>query len=120
MMLLNKGTYKDQKILEKHTVELMTKDQLNGIRNHKPNNDNHKPNQAIGFGMTFSVIKNIAASPLSRKSGKLWLACSSWGPYFRIDPKENLVMILMTQMKGWDYSRKEIFEKHVYNAVLDH
>ena len=57
MMLLNKGTYKGQKILEKHTVELMTKDQLNGIRNQKPNDDNHKPNEAIGFGMTFSVIK---------------------------------------------------------------
>jgi CubicO group peptidase (beta-lactamase class C family) len=118
MMLLNRGTYKGQKILEKHTVDLMTKDQLNGIRNGKPNVDNHKPNEAIGFGMTFSVIKNIAAYPFPGSQGSYgWHG--SWGPYFRIDPKENLVMILMTQMKGWDYSRKEIFEKHVYNAVLD-
>ena len=36
-----------------------------------------------------------------------------------LDILKGLVMILMTQMKGWDYSRKEIFEKHVYNAVLD-
>ena len=118
MMLLNKGTFKDQKILEKHTVELMTKDQLKGIRNKKPNDDNHKPNEAIGFGMTFSVIKNIAAYPFPGSQGSYgWHG--SWGPYFRIDPKENLIIILMTQMKGWDYSRKEIFEKHVYNAVLD-
>jgi len=118
MMLLNRGTYKGQKILEKRTVELMTKDQLNGIRNGKPNDDNHKPNEAIGFGMTFSVIKNIAAYPFPGSQGSYgWHG--SWGPYFRIDPKENMVMILMTQMKGWDYSRKEIFEKHVYNTVLD-
>ena len=68
--------------------------------------------------MTFSVIKNIAAYPFQGSQGSYgWHG--SWGPYFRIDPEENLVMILMTQMKGWDYSRKEIFEKHVYNAVLD-
>ena len=36
-----------------------------------------------------------------------------FGPYFKIDPKEKMILILLTNMKGWDYSRKEIFEKHL-------
>ena len=40
------------------------------------------------------------------------------GPYFRIDPKENLVMMYDSNERMGLF-RKEIFEKHVYNAVLD-
>jgi CubicO group peptidase (beta-lactamase class C family) len=118
LMLLNNGTYKGQKILEKQTVQLMTQDQLKGIKNARPSDDIHKPNDAIGFGFTFNVIKNIDAYPYPGSQGSYgWHG--SWGPYFKIDPKENLVMILMTQMKGWDHSRKEIFEKQVYNAIFE-
>lgn len=118
LMLLNNGTYKGQKILEKQTVQLMTQDQLKGIKNGRPGDDIHKPNDAIGFGFTFNVIKNIDAYPYPGSQGSYgWHG--SWGPYFKIDPKENLVMILMTQMKGWDHSRKEIFEKQVYNAIFE-
>ena len=80
-------------------------------------NIEHKPNDAIGFGLTFNMIKNIDSYPFPGSQGSYgWHG--SWGPYFRIDPKENLVMILMTQMKGWKYSRKEIFESQVYKAIL--
>ncbi len=117
-MLLNKGTYKGTTILEPKTVALMTSDQLKLIKNTKRSNDNHKPNNAIGFGFTFNVIKNIKAYPFPGSQGSYgWFG--SWGPYFRIDPKEEMIMILMTQMKGWHYSRREIFENHVYNAILN-
>ncbi len=117
-MLLNKGTYKGTTILEPKTVALMTSDQLKLIKNTKRSNDNHKPNNAIGFGFTFNVIKNIKAYPFPGSQGSYgWVG--SWGPYFRIDPKEEMIMILMTQMKGWHYSRREIFENHVYNAILN-
>ncbi len=117
MMLLNNGSYEGIKILEKQTVQLMTKDHLNGIKNGRPRGDNHKPNDAMGFGFTFNVIKNIEKYALPGSQGSYgWHG--SWGPYFRIDPKENMVMILMTQMKGWQHSRKEIFEKEVYKAVF--
>lgn len=117
LMLLNNGTYNGQRILEKQTVQLMIQDQLKGIKNGRPSDDIHKPNDAIGFGFTFNVIKNIDAYTYPGSQGSYgWHG--SWGPYFKIDPKENLVMILMTQMKGWNHSRKEIFEKQVYNAIL--
>ena len=95
--------------------------QIGKMRNHTYEhglNDNHKPNNAIGFGFTFNVIKNIKAYPFPGSQGSYgWFG--SWGPYFRIDPKEEMIMILMTQMKGWHYSRREIFENHVYNAILN-
>lgn len=117
MMLLNNGSYNGKKILEKKTLELMTKDQLKGIKNAKPGVDNHKPNNAMGFGFTFNVIKDIKTYPLPGSQGSYgWHG--SWGPYFKIDPKEKMAMILMTNMKGWHHSRKEIFEKEVYNAIF--
>jgi CubicO group peptidase (beta-lactamase class C family) len=87
MMLLNKGTYNGQQILQKQTVELMTKDQLNGIKNGKPNDDNHKPNEAIGFGLTFSVIKNIEAYPFPGSQGSYgWHG--SWGLILESTPRK--------------------------------
>ena len=116
-MLLNYGTLNNIKILEKQTVELMSKDQLIGIKSASLSDENHKPNSFMGFGLTFNVIKDIDAYPLPGSQGSYgWHG--SWGPYFRIDPKEEMILILMTQMKGWKYSRKEIFEKEVYQAIF--
>ena len=116
-MLVNNGTFKGQKILEKETVALMSQDHLKGIKNERPSNDNHKPNDATGFGLTFNVLKNINAYPFPGSQGSYGWHGSA-GPYFKIDPKENMILILLTNMKGWDYSRKEIFEINTYNTIL--
>tara|TARA_A100001011_G_scaffold316550_1_gene335612 strand:- start:403 stop:1596 length:1194 start_codon:yes stop_codon:yes gene_type:complete len=117
IMLLNNGTFKGKKILKKETVALMTQDHLKDIKNQKPSNDNHKPNDATGFGLTFNVLKNINAYPFPGSQGSYGWHGSA-GPYFKIDPKENMILILLTNMKGWDYSRKEIFEINTYNSIF--
>lgn len=117
IMLLNNGTFKGKKILKKETVALMSQDHLNDIKNEKPSDDNHKPNEAIGFGLTFNVLKNINAYPFPGSQGSYGWHGSA-GPYFKIDPKENMILILLTNMKGWDYSRKEIFELNTYNTIF--
>ena len=117
IMLLNNGTFNGQKILEKETVALMSQDHLKDIKNNIPSDDNHKPNDAIGFGLTFNVIKNINAYPFPGSQGSYGWHGSA-GPYFKIDPEKNMILILLTNMKGWDYSRKEIFEINTYNAFL--
>ena len=117
LMLVNNGTFKGQKILEKETVTLMCQDHLKGIKNERPSDDNHKPNDATGFGLTFNVLKNISAYPFPGSQGSYGWHGSA-GPYFKIDPKENMILILLTNMKGWDYSRKEIFEINTYNTIL--
>lgn len=115
-MLLNQGTFNGKRILEEETVVLMTKDHLNGIKNGTPSDDNHKPNNAMGFGLSFNVLKNIHNYPYPGSEGSFGWHGSS-GPYFKIDPKENMILILLTNMKGWDYSRKEIFELNTYNVI---
>ena len=115
-MLLNNGVLNGKRILEEETVALMTKDHLNKIKNGKPSNDNHKPNNAMGFGLSFNVLKDINLYPFPGSEGSYGWHGSS-GTYFKIDPKERMILILLTNMKGWDYSRKEIFEVKAYNAV---
>jgi len=115
-MLLNNGEYNGIKILQKNTVKLMTTNQLNGIKNAKENDNNPKPNNSLGFGLGFNVLTDISKYPIAGNEGSYgWHG--SWGSYFKIDPKENLIMILMTQMKPWKYYNKEIFESLVYDAI---
>ena len=115
-MLLNNGVLNGKRILDEETVALMTKDHLNKIKNGKPSNDNHKPNDAMGFGLSFNVLKDINSYPFPGSEGSYGWHGSS-GTYFKIDPKEKMILILLTNMKGWDYSRKEIFEVKAYDAV---
>jgi len=116
-MLLNKGELNGVQILKPETVSLMTEDRLNRIPNAKPSNANHKPNTSVGFGLGFNVITDIQKYPIEGSLGSYgWHG--STGTYFKIDPKENLILIFMTQMKGFEYSQKEIFESMVYKAVL--
>ena len=72
-MLVNNGTFKGQKILEKETVALMSQDHLKGIKNERPSNDNHKPNDATGFGLTFNVLKNMVDNGMDIKKNILKL-----------------------------------------------
>jgi len=115
-MLLNNGEYNGIKILKKNTVLLMTTNQLNGIKNAKENDNNPKPNNSLGFGLGFNILTDIGKYPISGNEGSYgWHG--NWGSYFKIDPKENLIMILMTQIKPWKYYNKEIFESLVYEAI---
>ena len=101
------------------TVALMTKDHLNKIKNWKTqlcNDLTIKPNDAMGFGLSFNVLKDINSYPFPGSEGSYGWHGSS-GTYFKIDPKEKMILILLTNMKGWDYSRKEIFEVKAYDAV---
>jgi len=116
-MMLNKGELNGVQILKPKTVLLMTEDRLNGIPNAKPSNANHKPNASVGFGLGFNVITDIQKYPIEGSLGSYGWHGSN-GTYFKIDPKENLMLIFMTQMKGFEYSQKEIFESMVYKAVL--
>ena len=84
--------------------------------NAKENDNNPKPNNSLGFGLGFNILTDISKYPIAGNEGSYgWHG--SWGSYFKIDPKENLIMILMTQMKPWKYYNKEIFESLVYDAI---
>ena len=84
-MILNKGSFNDQRILKKETVELMTK-------NHVGELVGPGRGFGLGFGLLYDTNKDLSPA----NTGQIY-----WGGYFKthffIDPKESLIAIIMTQ-----------------------
>ncbi|WP_228853023.1 serine hydrolase domain-containing protein [Aegicerativicinus sediminis] len=105
-MLLNGGIYNDHRILSPRSVELMTNNQLeysyNGVDN---------------FGLGFALTSSISASKNARNKDSY-----SWGGYlgttYWVDPKENLVCLIMTQHtpnSHWELFTK--IENIIYSSI---
>ena len=84
-MILNKGSFNDQRILKKETVELMTKNHVGELIG-----------PGRGFGLGFGVLYDTDKDLSPANTGQIY-----WGGYFKthffIDPKESLIAIIMTQ-----------------------
>ena len=115
-LFLNKGTYKDHRLLGRKTVELMLTNQLTpnmAISPFPP-----QPNDfQFGLGFALETEKNDYLSPFS-------VGTFSWGGAFNThywaDPKENLVGLLFTQEYLSPYWRiGDEFETMVYQAIID-
>lgn len=95
-MILNKGELDGVRILEPSTVEMMTKSHLPAA-SPDINLGPGLPLKGVGFGYGFAVSENPAPYLLKGTGpGELW-----WGGFastlFWIDPKEEIVGILMAQ-----------------------
>jgi CubicO group peptidase (beta-lactamase class C family) len=91
-MILNGGELNGARILSPRTVEFMGQDHLEpaGI----PDFD-----KGVGFGLGFAVVKNEAgAGSLGSDGGLYWGGAAATS--FWIDPKEDIVIIGMTQHMG--------------------
>jgi CubicO group peptidase (beta-lactamase class C family) len=115
-MMLNGGVLDGNRLLGRKTVELMT-------MNHLPPAllpmKVSQPMPGSGFGLGFSVLMDAAAKRLLGSVGSY-----NWGgaanTTFWIDPKEELVGILMTQfMPSGTYPVNEDFHNLVYQAIDD-
>ncbi|HPT04536.1 MAG TPA: serine hydrolase domain-containing protein, partial [Bacteroidales bacterium] len=94
-MLLNKGEYNGVRLLGSKTVDLMTSNQLSN--EIMPNDDFFGPLlSGMGFGFGFAVLQDNIQSKIIGSKGSYWWS-GSGNTYFYIDPKEELVLILMTQ-----------------------
>jgi CubicO group peptidase (beta-lactamase class C family) len=120
-MLLNGGELDGARILSRKTVELMTSDQL------PPTTDRHTPvalalgafgptpEMGTSFGLGFAVRTAAGRNPLPGSIGDF-----SWGgiagTLFWVDPKENLVAVLMTQIPQgslgpyWRQTRTAVYQ----------
>ena len=115
-MLLNGGQLNGARLLGRATVAYMTTDHLDTIKTAVPN-----ALAGYGFGLGFSVRKNDGVSNLIGSAGEY-----SWGgaagTTFWIDPKEQLVAVLMTQTTfGTPAQRidRGLFRHAVYQALLN-
>jgi CubicO group peptidase (beta-lactamase class C family) len=122
-MLLNGGTFEDKRILSRKTIELMTS-------NHLPENQDMVTMgsegsfseiryKGVGFGLGFGVNIDLADTQNSGSVGSYnWGGAAS--TFFWVDPEEELICILMTQlMPSGYYPIRMQMQSMVYSAFID-
>ena len=123
-MLLNKGELDGVRLLSPRTVEYMTSDHLPlgtamspavlGFGSLLPS-----PAQGQGFGLGFAVRTSAGRNSLPGSPGEFyWVGAS--GTTFWVDPKQELVAIMMVQLPlaaGAHY--RSLIRNMVYQAVVN-
>ena len=109
-MLLNGGIYNGHRLLARHTVDLMT---VNQIADLMANADKDK------FGFGFAITTKNSSAKLGISEGSF-----AWGGFFKTlywaDPKEHLVCMLFIQ--NWPLPHDALQDKFramVYQALTD-
>ena len=111
-MMLNGGQLEGRRLLSRTTVRLMTADHLGKIADTA-----RRPGYSFGLG--FAVRTDYGLDPQSSSPGEFnWAGAG--GTFFWVDPKEELVAILMTQAPGPSrvYYR-QLFRQMVQQAIVD-
>ncbi|HKI75161.1 MAG TPA: serine hydrolase domain-containing protein [Pseudomonadales bacterium] len=121
-MLAGKGEHDGTRILGRKTVELMTS-------NHMPDNVDlsamgqavfsETPYDGIGFGLGFSVMLDPPTAGILGTPGEFaWGGAAS--TYFFVDPVEDLVVILLTQlMPSSTYPIRRELRVLAYQSIID-
>lgn len=115
-MLLNGGTHDGQRLLSRKTLELMHQNHL--PQSMLPYGVTAIPMMGYGFGLGSRVMMNVAESMVPGSVGEFgWAGAAK--TYFWVDPKEQLVGILMSQfMMSFDTVDKELMSL-TYQAIDD-
>jgi len=105
-MLLNGGEWNGKQYLSPKTVEIMTLDQSNGLYK--------APGQGFGFG--FGVMTDVADAKSLGSAGTYYWS-GAYCTYFFIDPKENMISIMMTQTAPFSGFYDQKMRQMVYQAI---
>ncbi len=114
-MLANGGQLEGRRVLARTTVRHMTSDHLGDI---KPAHQILPP--GYGFGLGFAVRRADGLNGAPGSAGEFTWG-GAGGTAFWIDPKEQLVAVLMTQAQPgpWQREFKELFRQLVYQSIAD-
>ena len=114
-MLANGGKLDGQRLLARTIVRHMTSDHLGDI---KPAHQILAP--GYGFGLGFAVRRADGLNGAPGSAGEFTWG-GAGGTAFWIDPKEQLVAVLMTQAQPgpWQREFKELFRQLVYQAIAE-
>ena len=111
-MMLNGGELDGVLVLGRKTVELMTMNHLDFKLLSSG------PGGGSGFGLGFGVLMDVAKSGSIGSAGSYsWGGAASTG--FWIDPREELIGILMTQVLPYTDRFTEEFKVLTYQAIVD-
>ena len=107
-MLLNGGKFEGKRYLSRKTIELMASNHLGDV----------KRTPGHGFGLGFGVRTDVAASNQLGSEG-IYYWNGAFNTHFFIDPKEELVAILMTQHAPYTNFYANKLRQFVYTALDD-
>ena len=117
-MLVNGGIFGETRLLSPKTIDFMTRDHLDPDMGGIPLGEGDS--KGLGFGLGFAVIKNAGQYGHIYSDGVYaWGGAAS--TIFWIDPAEELVVILMTQvMASADaFPIREQLQPLVYQAIIE-
>jgi CubicO group peptidase (beta-lactamase class C family) len=92
-MMLNGGQFEGYRFLSPRTVRYMTRDHLGSVS--IPKNEQGDPS-GIGWGLGFALLNDPVAAEIIGSDGSLFWAGAAT-TLFWIDPKEDIVVVVMTQ-----------------------
>jgi len=110
-MLLNNGIFKNNQLISKETLDLMKVDHSLGLKYKKLAFGKKK-----GFGLGFEIVKE-EDTKFGSKGTFGW--GGMFGTYFRVDPKENMVIIYMTQsFETYKLKIADKFRSLIYDSII--
>jgi CubicO group peptidase (beta-lactamase class C family) len=123
-LFLNGGQLDGVRLVSRKTIELMTTDHLppgtpmsptvtEEFGAHTPS-----PEMGQGYGLGFVVRNHAGRNPLHGSTGEYYWA-NFWGTYFWIDPKETMLVVMMTQAPAERWHYRYLIRELVYQAVAD-
>lgn len=107
-MMINKGSANGKLFLSPKTVEIMTMNQVGDLY--------QAPGQGFGFG--FGVTTELAESKSLGSVGTYYWG-GAYSTYFFIDPEENLIAILMTQLQPYSNYYNGKMRQFVYQTLAE-
>jgi CubicO group peptidase (beta-lactamase class C family) len=105
-MILNGGKGNGKRFLSPKTIELMTMNQVGDLYGGQ------------GFGLGFGIITDVAKNKALGSKGTYYWG-GAYSTYFFIDPKEDLIAILMTQFQPFSTYYRGKFSQYIYQALVD-
>ena len=118
-MLLNGGKLDSVRVLSRSTVALMTADHLARISTPLTPGELLLGTPGYTFGLGFAVRQGPGVAGVPGSQGEfMWAGFA--GTYFWVDPKEELVGVLMTQAPSPERAfYRRLFKQLVYQAIAD-
>ena len=106
--LRNGGALGKVRILSPHAVQLMTTNQIG---------ENLKTPRGLGFGYGFETTDKYGVAGM--ESVGSWGWGGAYGTYYRVDPAERLVTVMMVQMIPNSTDLTDKFKASIYQALLN-
>ncbi len=122
-MFLNKGTLDSVRLVAPKTVELMSSNHLPPGTKFAPGSwaqfvgSLPSPEMGQGFGLGFCVRTEPGLNPSPGSVGDYYWA-GLYGTYFWIDPKEQLVAVLMLNATAQRLPYRAVMRDFVYQAIM--